>query len=310
MGANSAKLCDTDTPSEATAVLLTPKAQAASLERLNAHEAVHIYSRLPSEAIRVVVLHAAPNFADSIKCSLTTLELSADPSYEALSYVWGSQSYPAVITLNGTDYRITWNLESALRYLRHATKDRYIWIDALAINQCDNVEKSIQVQMMRHIYAAAVETVVWLGYGDEKIVKLFGEIRWLEQMELVNAAEGMQTYFGEDQQRLLDLFDGMTRLAKLPYWKRAWVVQETTFSKSVRVLYGATSMSWDLFSRFWRKATTYFRLINHLCSGSTTFEAGSGNATVRKLSSQNSGCALQRQQCAHTLKPLVGHFMA
>ncbi|KAH7342180.1 heterokaryon incompatibility protein-domain-containing protein, partial [Pyrenochaeta sp. MPI-SDFR-AT-0127] len=98
--------------------------------------------------IRVAILHPATNLADSMHCSLTTFNLSNNPSYDVLSYAWGSDSNPAVITLSGFGYRITQNLDSALRYLLHTTEDRSLWIDALAINQFDHVEKSVQVKMM------------------------------------------------------------------------------------------------------------------------------------------------------------------
>ena len=44
---------------------------------------------------------------------------------------------------------------------------RTLWIDAICINQSDDVEKSQQVQLMRGIYATADHVLIWTGEEDE-----------------------------------------------------------------------------------------------------------------------------------------------
>jgi hypothetical protein len=55
------------------------------------------------------------------------------------------------------------NVVEMLRYLRRCTAERYLWIDAICINQTDASEKGTQVGMMRDIYAYASRVLVWLG---------------------------------------------------------------------------------------------------------------------------------------------------
>lgn len=38
-----------------------------------------------------------------------------------------------------------------------------VWIDAICINQVDNVEKDAQIALMTQIYSKAERTLVWLG---------------------------------------------------------------------------------------------------------------------------------------------------
>lgn len=57
----------------------------------------------------------------------------------------------------------TENLVIALQHLRHPDHGGVLWIDALCINQTDNVEKSSQVLMMGDVFAQATRVVVWLG---------------------------------------------------------------------------------------------------------------------------------------------------
>jgi len=88
--------------------------------------------------------------------------------YEALSYVWGTASNPKVVIVElapptNNIISITENLDVALRHLRHKTEPRIMWIDAICINQTDDVEKSHQVVLMGYIYRLATKVTVWLG---------------------------------------------------------------------------------------------------------------------------------------------------
>ena len=64
------------------------------------------------------------------------------PNYEALSYVWGDSSPPALVEVNGRDDVVGQNLYAALQQLYRDGTKTWIWIDALCINQADNEEKS------------------------------------------------------------------------------------------------------------------------------------------------------------------------
>jgi len=57
---------------------------------------------------------------------------------------------------------------SDLLRLRLRDEPRLLWIDAVCINQTDNVEKTKQVMLMRKIYENAVSVLVRLGEGSEE----------------------------------------------------------------------------------------------------------------------------------------------
>jgi len=61
---------------------------------------------------------------------------------------------------------ITRNLFGCLRVL---TSNNYLWIDALCINQSDNVEREIQVPLMGSIYTNARHVIVWLGLEESDL---------------------------------------------------------------------------------------------------------------------------------------------
>lgn len=109
------------------------------------------------------------------------------PHYEALSYVWGPvEEHSAKIRVSHLSRYGTqlggWlparrNLMSALRHLRRADRPRDLWIDAICIDQDDDVAKGPQVAMMGDIYQRAASVVVWLGPGTQNTPSAFA---WLE----------------------------------------------------------------------------------------------------------------------------------
>ncbi|KAL2687878.1 hypothetical protein Neosp_005447 [[Neocosmospora] mangrovei] len=87
--------------------------------------------------------------------------------YETLSYAWGSPSDPSHdILVNGQRYRVRQNLYHVLTQfaisLRYASRVR-LWVDAICINQDNDLERATQVKRMKQIYSTAMRTVIWLG---------------------------------------------------------------------------------------------------------------------------------------------------
>jgi hypothetical protein len=101
-----------------------------------------------------------------IFCDMSVHNLDAQPSFAALSYVWGTMSpSPATICCGSVDLPISTNGLSALRHLRAKLGAFTIWIDAVCINQLDAIEKAQQIPLMEQIYESATTTYFWLGEG-------------------------------------------------------------------------------------------------------------------------------------------------
>ncbi|KAF2673990.1 hypothetical protein BT63DRAFT_476429 [Microthyrium microscopicum] len=114
------------------------------------------------------ILHLQPGeWSEPIVTKLETISSPYDVPYEALSYTWGSATDTKPITVDGSEYHVTRNLEAALRHLRLTDETRKLWCDSVCINQMDNIEKSIQVQKMGHIFSGASMVLVWLGKSYE-----------------------------------------------------------------------------------------------------------------------------------------------
>jgi hypothetical protein len=205
---------------------------------LNAKAAANIYKPLKAGEIRVVKLHPAAELRNDLHCSLETVQLSQKPQYEALSYVWGNQNDPETIILNGHEFKVTQNLNAALRHLRRPDSERLLWIDALTINQSDTLEKNSQVWQMATIYSLAAKAVVWLGKGDDDVQKLFNFVAAFS-VDWDNFVPRSLDIIGNRAiERLFQTVNLFQVVEMLPYWSRAWVVQEGKYSAKTELVYG------------------------------------------------------------------------
>ena len=132
----------------------------------------HQYSTLLyDDSVRLLKLFPASSDVNDqgLGCVLEDCRLSDDLPYEALSYAWGQPVFPELLHTHKGILKITENLALALHSLRFKDRVRYLWVDAVCINQNDSMEKSRQVAMMSIIYKSARRVICWLGQADESI---------------------------------------------------------------------------------------------------------------------------------------------
>lgn len=101
------------------------------------------YQSLPS-GHHICVLILEPDEGDEVlQGHVETVDLmqTPEPLFEAISYVWGSNIKSHTIQIARSTFFITASLDVALRQTRLRNKQRALWVDALCINQGDNVEK-------------------------------------------------------------------------------------------------------------------------------------------------------------------------
>ncbi|KAI4869753.1 HET-domain-containing protein [Hypoxylon rubiginosum] len=185
--------------------------------------------------IRVLVLQRGKT-SDPIRCTLRTVSLDSPPYFEALSYVWGDMSVKKPITVDGEEFQVTVNLESALRALRRPFRQRTLWVDAVCINQDDIPEKNVQVPQMGRLYGSAGSVLVWLGPSDLNIQTA---VSWAQTyiakkytsssaywLKLDVRAKFSESAKHEKGRASLQALEGYLDLLGLPYWNRMWTFQE------------------------------------------------------------------------------------
>ena len=190
-----------------------------------------IYQPLQHDEIRLITL-APGKWRDPIECNLQIASLDSNPTYEALSYVWGDASLRRWIHLKKSNFDVSKSLEVALRHLRHEDSERVMWIDAICINQSDNAEKSEQVKRMQFIYARTSHLVVWVGEASEDsdlgmrtLEQIGEELKEVPIWEIDLANVSLIRNMPE----AIESFDpkpwvALNRLFQRPWFQRVWVL--------------------------------------------------------------------------------------
>jgi hypothetical protein len=162
--------------------------------------------------------------------------------YEALSWRWGDEKkgkYAVMIRKDGKLHRkrVSGTLGLALKYLRFEA-ERFLWIDAICINQENNDERSSQVAMMSLVYAAATKACVWLGEDDVESTMAIKFIR--EDISQLKDFDSLC----KDQQHA-PKWRSLLMLMQRPWFSRRWVVQEIVLAKNALVYCGPDKIEWQ-----------------------------------------------------------------
>lgn len=139
---------------------------------------VMLYKHLPlagPNVIRLLQLH--PRTKDNeLSCNLVHVNHGGETRYEALSYAWGPPRFTEKLLIrvdrddpSDAHMMITENLSEALLALCLDDKPRYLWVDAICINQSNIEEKNHQVAQMGDIYRNAEKVIVWLGLQQDPL---------------------------------------------------------------------------------------------------------------------------------------------
>ncbi|KAH7304485.1 heterokaryon incompatibility protein-domain-containing protein [Stachybotrys elegans] len=221
-----------------------------------------------SRRIQLLTLYpGAPS--DQLQGELKAVDIDGCNKYEAISYVWGETSGTEVIVCNGASVHITHSLHRALARMRRADAPRVLWADQICIDQDNNEEKSTQISLMDIIYRNARRVLVWLGEDEERIaIKAFTLITTLEKI------------FSDEKQRLefdrrhsdgvhsLGIskyaWSSLRALTVLPWFTRAWVIQEIGTKAPAILFWGNTHIEWELLHSVCKTLTNYHHLRGHL----------------------------------------------
>lgn len=200
----------------------------------------------PQRWIRVLELLPGER-GDIIRLRLHHKKISSMRTcYEALSYTWGDDTKRQEVVFEDDDYfagnryEIQYNLWKFLWTLRERFASRYLWADALCINQRNTVEKGHQVRIMGRIFNKAKRVLVWLGEahnGTDTAMKVATMTDWSMSNDLQNETTCKSA----------------EAILSRPYWKRTWIVQELVQAKRIIVHYGDCKAAWNEFEPFIRR---------------------------------------------------------
>ena len=204
-------------------------------------------------------------FGSEVRITIQNVVLSKSqiPTYEALSYAWGSNEKSVDIHVEESEevptLAVTSNLAEALQYLRYDKKPRILWIDAICVDQQNIEERGHQVSRMADIYSIASPVIIWLGPESDSNAEAMTELSTLGSTVRVDRITAEITPLsGEEYQAwrakpwLLDqedsVWESVTQFLDRLWFKRLWIWQEVRLATNgVEILCGDKTMQWETF---------------------------------------------------------------
>ncbi|RYP79495.1 hypothetical protein DL770_006634 [Monosporascus sp. CRB-9-2] len=209
----------------------------------------YTYSPLPSEPhqIRLLRVERSKLLPTVLNATLESFDLDDAPSYEAVSYCWGDPTPSEQMIIDGCIFRLTQSAYKLLLARRSFWRQRWIWIDAICINQQDEVEKSAQVRLMQEIYKKASQVVVFPGGGivQARLASIMLYEVFAAQKTYEGTGVDFNKFFFADRQS--PRWHAFSELFRSPYFHRVWVIQEITVGREVLLYYGGRYIPWYIF---------------------------------------------------------------
>ncbi|KAK0725975.1 heterokaryon incompatibility protein-domain-containing protein [Lasiosphaeris hirsuta] len=247
-----------------------------------------LYKYAPIRDPRAIrLLKLSPAGSDLARASLRIYPLDGIPEYYAVSYMWGSSDRVSNLDISDDDGElrghipITKSCQNVLSALAPGGKEpRYLWIDAVCINQEDSTEKETQIPLMGDIYRGASHVLAFpegdtaLPMGDfirRLSYELFRQKETRRDSAVQRVTQWAKTLppprggvLGRLSNRaaLSYLRDGwniplqngwldreswiaLRVILQNQYWRRAWIVQEIVLARSLILVYGNNTFTWD-----------------------------------------------------------------
>ncbi|KAF8857459.1 hypothetical protein BDZ45DRAFT_433019 [Acephala macrosclerotiorum] len=230
---------------------------------------------------RLLCIHPTSNPTSLIVCETQTFELDTAPPFDALSYVWGKPNVTAEIEFCGVLRQITTNLFAALIKLRDRRDLKWIWADALCIDQNNATEKNYQVPLMRQIYSRAERVLSWLGEAEDDTHLAFSLIERRADAILATSPK-LENWPNGEAMRLAvatieNPFDecgwaAIGTLFRNTYWGRVWIVQEVSLARRYVIICGGNEILFDKIRwsfRAWVSGDLRISLLEQLLKSAT-----------------------------------------
>lgn len=188
------------------------------------------------------------------------------PQYETVSYTWLGDKTARMIWCDDKALTVSSVVHEMLSWLRRPDSTRWLWIDAICIDQGNLGERASQVSFMRLIYTAASRTLVWLGPAHldgnnpftavQKFTRIRDELHLGPNVEDAHIRSGDPANLKKIKQEfdLPDLsthdrdISALVNILEHGYFERIWIVQEVTVSNDVVAVKGHAEVSWSDFS--------------------------------------------------------------
>jgi hypothetical protein len=125
-----------------------------------------VHDPLPDSKTHIRLLEVLQgNFGQHVVCTISAWSLDSAPPYNAISYTWGDPASTVNITVDGRTMVVRQNCEYVLQQAFTNTKKetKYLWVDAICIDQSELQERGHQVALMGELYKRAAHVFACVG---------------------------------------------------------------------------------------------------------------------------------------------------
>lgn len=167
-----------------------------------------------------------------------------------LSYYRSGPDGYGDILINGEKFYVQDTMYHLLRtlWVSAEIKQRFrggqhFWLDAICVNQNDEIETVQQNSIMHEIYKAAQHVYVWLGtaYNSSDVAMDFLS----HLIPSTSPQESATNVHSRTQSHLEGQYWPLYFLFIRPYWQRTWVVQEFVLARDATLLCGDRAVPWS-----------------------------------------------------------------
>ena len=219
-------------------------------------DSINCYKIRPLDATKreIRLIHLLPRLSPAeddylVRCRIEHVSLDDNPTYLALSYLWGPPQPTRTILLEGKRFRIREDLAIALQQLQHHRDELVLWVDAICINEeGDEDEKGEQIRLMGAIFSGAAIVLAWLGAANDSD-SVMETLDCLGKALLYSMLKGSEFY---DARRdfistkmasiPLDHVEAICKFFRREWWYRVWILQEMALAKDVIMICGDFGM--------------------------------------------------------------------
>ncbi|KAK3372583.1 heterokaryon incompatibility protein-domain-containing protein [Podospora didyma] len=212
--------------------------------------------------LRLLCLPAVDSYDAPLHLHLEVYDFNDCPEYETVSYTWagedgdGALRRPVYIGDHWDVLLQTQNCWDMLCFMRPWRGTRMLWVDAICIDQANDVERSSQVANMGKIYSACTSVVVYLGPDIAVPIQHRKHPRRHRLHEL--ESDEVVPHFAQKPSCEVSL----AGILKRRYFSRVWVIQELLLSQHMVMRVGDVD--------FWADAAMSARLSSCLPGWSWT----------------------------------------
>lgn len=213
-------------------------------------ETPYQYFSLAHRYIRLLQVSKSFEKDARIQCEFVSIALdNLRIGYTAVSYLWGPLEKIGRVWCNNGYIEVTRSAMSILEDVAGQLNARYIWIDALCIDQDNLVEKGAQVRLMRDVYASADKVVVWLThkhFSDEAtdfVITLHKAVTRLFQQNVPTTLLSLTSSEGCEYPS--SRWIALSRFLNDPWFSRIWIIQEMAVSSTkINTVCGCDMIPW------------------------------------------------------------------